>query len=145
METNAAAEALANLAQATEADYTTVVNLTTANTQLTTKVVNLTTKLNAKDRDISALTEKIRQLTTAIEKLSNKQTPSGDRNYNHTNNNAVFYCWSHGVTRTRNLQSALCCNPKEGHKTEVTFSTEWVGAPKTSDKERGQIRRIHIK
>eukprot|EP00957_Ditylum_brightwellii_P046289 3512639-Ditylum_brightwellii.AAC.1 len=58
MGTNAAAEALANLAQATEADCTTVANLATANTQLTTKVANLTTKLNAKDRDISALMEK---------------------------------------------------------------------------------------
>eukprot|EP00957_Ditylum_brightwellii_P071924 5466823-Ditylum_brightwellii.AAC.1 len=57
METNTATEALANLTQVTKADCTTVANLTTANTQLTTKVANLTTKLNAKDKDISALTE----------------------------------------------------------------------------------------
>eukprot|EP00957_Ditylum_brightwellii_P170922 13009326-Ditylum_brightwellii.AAC.2 len=37
METNVATEALANLAQATEADRTTVANLATANTQLTTE------------------------------------------------------------------------------------------------------------
>eukprot|EP00957_Ditylum_brightwellii_P080130 6094009-Ditylum_brightwellii.AAC.1 len=62
METNAAAEALANLAQATDADHTAVANLATANTRLTTKVANLTTKLNAKDKDISALTEKLGNL-----------------------------------------------------------------------------------
>eukprot|EP00957_Ditylum_brightwellii_P127831 9748824-Ditylum_brightwellii.AAC.1 len=41
---NFVAEALVNLAQATEADHTTVSSLATANMQLTTEVANLTTK-----------------------------------------------------------------------------------------------------
>eukprot|EP00957_Ditylum_brightwellii_P153889 11713655-Ditylum_brightwellii.AAC.1 len=58
-ESNAAAEALANLAQATETDCNTVASLANANMQLTIKVANLTTKLSAKDRGIAALLGKM--------------------------------------------------------------------------------------
>eukprot|EP00957_Ditylum_brightwellii_P018880 1419662-Ditylum_brightwellii.AAC.1 len=54
-ESNAAADALANLVQATKANRTTVVQLANANTQLTTEVANLTNKLNAKDKNIGKL------------------------------------------------------------------------------------------
>eukprot|EP00957_Ditylum_brightwellii_P002559 196558-Ditylum_brightwellii.AAC.1 len=56
--------------------------------------------------------------------------PSGDRNYNRTNNNAVFYCCSHGVTHPRSHQSASCRNPKEDHKTEATFFNQMGGRAK---------------
>eukprot|EP00957_Ditylum_brightwellii_P091704 6983016-Ditylum_brightwellii.AAC.1 len=115
------AEALANLAQAIEEDCTTVANLANANTQLTNDVANLTGKLNAKVKDIATLSEKIGQLTTSIEKLSNKQNTGGDRNQQHTSNNAVFYCWTHGVTHSQKHQNSSCKNPQEYHQKDATF------------------------
>eukprot|EP00957_Ditylum_brightwellii_P099483 7578146-Ditylum_brightwellii.AAC.3 len=50
-----AADALVNLAQATEADCTIIANLASINTNLTTEVVHLKSKLAAKYKDITTL------------------------------------------------------------------------------------------
>eukprot|EP00957_Ditylum_brightwellii_P035305 2677696-Ditylum_brightwellii.AAC.1 len=122
-----AAEAINNLVRATEHDCATMANLVNINGNFTKQVANLTNKLNAKDQSIADLTAKIATLTTSIEQLARKQT----RTANRTNdNNVVFYCWSHRVTKNPNHQSKTCRHPKKGHQKEAIFFNCMGGSKK---------------
>eukprot|EP00957_Ditylum_brightwellii_P002991 228912-Ditylum_brightwellii.AAC.1 len=128
-ETPSAAEAIDNLARATEHDKAAMANLVEMNGNLTEQVANLTNKLNTKDQSIADLTAKIATLTASIEQLAKKHNRPNNRNNNNINN-AVYYCWSHGVTKNPNHQSSSCQHPKEGHLKEVTFLNQMGGSTK---------------
>eukprot|EP00957_Ditylum_brightwellii_P044429 3371126-Ditylum_brightwellii.AAC.1 len=140
-ESTAAADALANLAQAMEADRTTVANLATANTNLTNEVANLTSKLSQTDKDIDALSKKIGHLTTAIEKLSIKQGNGGERNPYQPTKTTTMQSSTAGPMVSQGPKTTKVVPAKTQRmvtRRKQHFGTAWAVAQKACDNAGGQ-------
>ena len=127
------AEALANLASATEADRTTLQEMALSNSVLTKQLASVTASLQQALKELSAL--------KLADSPRNNNTPTTTRNNNrpiierttrkyHNDN----YCWSCGFDICDWHNSGTCRWKKKGHNDEAT----------KDDNKGGNQKRRHL-
>ena len=107
--------ALAMLAQATEADRTTVANLTQTNTSLLKQLEQANSTVETLSKTITELQKQMAALTS--HNTTKMRTDTKEQ-----------YCWSHGRTRTDKHTSANCLRKKEGHQDNATLHNRMGGS-----------------
>jgi hypothetical protein len=139
-ESEAATEALANMATAMSADHTTM-------SQLTKAITDLITPLTDKNNEISSLKARLGGTDSNSSDSNNSHSNNNNSNNNsniNNNSNNIYrrnsnsntrtsmwtngkhlrdtgrYCWTHGYCATTDHMSANCFKQNPGHKTEAT-------------------------
>jgi predicted RNase H-like nuclease (RuvC/YqgF family) len=107
------AEAIAQLANATASDRSTVETLTTTNAKLATQ--------------LEAANALIAQLNNEIATLKNKIKPAWQEQRPARTTNNDIYCWSHGNQVAKSHTSATCNMKNTGHQDAAIKSNTMGG------------------
>ena len=107
--------ALANLATATQSDFTMVVNMSKTIADLTLQLGQANMKIAEAQSSVATLTSKLAKTGTRPNRSTKSPTGPSDRTLEKDG-----YCWSHGFKITKGHSSSTCKNQKSGHTTAAT-------------------------
>ena len=119
------ATALANLATATNSDWTAFITLMTNNVDLTKQITTLTAHLVTAHAKIATLTGKLATKTGGRGNI-NKNSTNSTRNLHRLDPKG--YCWTYGCRVRKGHSSSTCSNQKPVHNTAAIWENTKGGS-----------------